>query len=142
MNENEKAYEALEQAVALSVDSLEISSIHMNLAQLDASKGNNSKARTHALTSVKYDEINASKAYSLIGDLYLSSTCSSEDVLKTKAKYIAAYDMYVKAGNSEQASVAKKYFPTTADVFNYNKSVGDVQLTGCWIAESVKLKVQ
>ena len=58
------------------------------------------------------------------------------------AKYIAAYDMYIKAGNTTQAASAKKYFPTTQDIFNYNKSVGDVQETGCWIGQTVKLAAQ
>lgn len=139
MKDNEKAYAALRQATTLSTDSIELSSIYMNLAQMDAANGKEVSARSNALKSVKLNLANKTKAYTLIGDLYSASSCSSDNVLQAKAKYIAAYNMYLKAGNVKQAASVKKYFPTAQDIFNYNKSIGDEQSTGCWIGQTVKL---
>ena len=81
------------------------------------------------------------KSYSLIGDLYFQSsgTCSTGNKVQDRAAYIAAYNIYMKAGNSAKAQEAKAQFPSMEEMFLYNQKPGDVINTGCWIGESVKL---
>ena len=74
------------------------------------------------------------EAYIIIGDLYLKSfqDCKGgEDMVKDRAVYIAAYEMYQKGGNAERMAVAQEQFPSKEDLFNYGYDVG--RYLNCWM---------
>jgi hypothetical protein len=56
--------------------------------------------------------------------------------------YIAAYEMYVKAGNSNLMARAKAQFPSKEEIFLLNWQTGSSQKVGCWINETVILKTR
>ncbi|MEJ0054858.1 MAG: hypothetical protein WDN75_03925 [Bacteroidota bacterium] len=56
--------------------------------------------------------------------------------------YLAAYEMYQRAGNSALMSRAKAQFPSKEDIFLLNWLVGSSQKVGCWIGETVTLKTR
>lgn len=115
--------------------------LHLDMAKLYSSMGQKSNARAAAYKSIEAGG-KASDAYNLIGNLYLYSfeNCKSDDVLKTRSIYIAAYEMYKKAGNTKMMAEAQSNFPSAEDIFNVDKAVGDPINTGCWINEDVTLQ--
>lgn len=138
--ENEKAIVSFNKALKLTEDSAKIGELYLEIAELNAKDKNFGEARTNALKAVQMNK-SLTKSYSLIGDLYFqsSSTCSTGNKVQDRAAYIAAYNMYIKAGNSAKAQEAKAQFPSMEEMFLYNQKPGDVVNTGCWIGESVKL---
>ena len=81
-------------------------------------------------------------AYKLIGNLYMASY---EDCKEGKSRvndrlvFIAAYNMYRRAGLGDKANQAKAQFPSMEEIFNENLEVGESLNTGCWINENVTL---
>ena len=65
--------------------------------------------------------------------------CSSDDFLRKKSIYIAAYNMYQKAGNTSKMNLAKQQFPTIEEIFVRNRKEGEQINTACWINETVSL---
>ena len=83
------------------------------------------------------------EAYNLIGNLYFTSfdDCKGEQSqVQDRAIFIAAYDMYKKAGNSAQMAASKEQFPSIEDIFNEGKEEGDQVTIGCWINTTVNLQ--
>jgi hypothetical protein len=64
------------------------------------------------------------------------------DVVKDRAVYIAAYEMYQKGGATTRMAVAKEQFPSNEDIFNYDYEIGDEVKVGCWIGETVTVKIR
>ena len=56
--------------------------------------------------------------------------------------YLAAYDMYQRAGESKKMASAKDQFPSKEDIFLVNWTAGDTQRVGCWINESVTIRTR
>lgn len=136
----EKAITSYQNSMALTDDSLKIGALHYEIAELQAKQGAKADARTSALSAVSFNA-SLKKAYTLIGNLYFQSsgTCSTGNKVQDRTLYIAAYNMYIKAGNASKAQEAKAQFPSMEEMFLYNQKPGDVVNTGCWISESVKL---
>ena len=103
------------------------------------------------------------EAYNLIGNLYFTSFDDCKSLLpkvmgyrlqgpvegpmkalmmaiSNRAIFIAAYDMYKKAGNSTQMAASKEQFPSIEDIFNESKEEGDQVTIGCWINTTVSLQ--
>ena len=80
--------------------------------------------------------------FNLVGNLYFTSFADckgGESKVLDRAIFIAAYDMYQKAGNSAQMAAAKEQFPSIEDIFNENYQEGQEVTLECWINTSVKL---
>ncbi len=130
------------QAIELTDENVKKSEIFMNMARLDASKGRKVSARTNARKALAFDP-NTKEAYSLIGNLYMQSfeECKKgEKKTHDYAIFIAAHNQFKLAGDMENASAAKSYFPTIEDIFNDEYTEGQVYQVGCWINESVSLE--
>ena len=104
--------------------------------------GNKSRARTLA-----YEALSAKpgspEAYNLIGNLYFTSfdDCKQEkSQVNDRTIFIAAYDMYQKAGNKSQMEASKAQFPSIEDIFNEGLQEGDQVTIGCWINTTVTLQ--
>lgn len=111
-------------------------------AVVQSKLGNKVKSRALAYEALSVQP-NSEKAFTLIGNLYYNSfqDCSEEESkVKDRAVFIAAYEMYKKAGNVDQMNVAKEQFPTIEDIFSENLEEGKPYTVGCWINETVILR--
>ena len=71
---------------------------------------------------------------------YVISIAPGENIVETRAIYIAAYNWYSKAGNASKKSAAKAQFPSIEEIFTYGLKEGDDITVGCWINETVQLQ--
>ena len=53
--------------------------------------------------------------------------------------YIAAYNMYARAGANQKMAQAKSQFPSKEEIFLFNWKVGDTMRVSCWIGETVTI---
>lgn len=142
MNKNyDEAIKYFTEALKYTEDNMKQSDVYLELSDVASKKGNKVQARSYAYKAL---EANPAKtdAYVIIGDLYLNSgpDCKGgQDVVKDRAVYIAAYEMYRKGGNSERMAVAKEQFPSKEDLFNYGYDKGQTLKVECWVGENVTL---
>lgn len=119
----------------------------LSQAQEEA-KFNKVAARATALKAASIDPSKASAAYSLIGYLYMNSggECVTADKnlapVYNKVAYLAAYEMFQKAGDGAGMAKAAQYFPSTEDVFTIGmmEKVGSQISVGCWIGGTATLR--
>lgn len=140
--EYDKAQPILEKALTLAQNDVQRAEVHMDLAKVKAQSGNKSAARTSAMEAAKLDSEKAGDAYTMIGQLYMSSTndCKGgESRAKDYSIYIAAYNAFQRAGDNKGMSDAKSRFPSKEELFTEGKQVGESINTGCWIGETVTL---
>ena len=138
----EKAEPALTQALSLAENDQQKAEIQLELAQVYASQGKKSAARTAAREVASLDEEKSSEAWKLIGDLYISSSNDCRGGVSRAKDYsifIAAYNAYQRAGNSAGMANARARFPSKEELFTEGLQVGETLNTGCWIGETVTL---
>ncbi|MFQ3213810.1 MAG: tetratricopeptide (TPR) repeat protein [Marivirga sp.] len=142
MNGNyDEATKYFTEALKYIEDNFKQAEIYLELSDIASKKGNKVQARSYAYKVLEADPAKTD-AYVLIGDLYFKSgpECKGgQDVVKDRAVYIAAYEMYQRGSNSERMAVAKEQFPSKEDLFNYGYEVGQTLAVGCWVGESVTL---
>ncbi|MFP4089503.1 MAG: tetratricopeptide repeat protein [Cyclobacteriaceae bacterium] len=139
------AKEWYEKALELSSDDEQKADIHMDLGSMDQKQGQKSGARNHFLQAASLNQDMAADAYTRVGDMYFGSyeQCKAgEDKVKDRGVFLAAAEMYRKAGNSARLAQAKEQFPSKEDVFTYNYEVGGEINVGCWINESVTIQTR
>lgn len=130
------------EALDLAEDNSKKAEIYYNMAQLYASNGQKVAARNNARKALATDP-SMTSAYTLIGDLYMNSfnECKEgKSPVADRAVFIAAYNMYVKGGDSQRIASAKSQFPSIEEMFNENLSEGQSMTVGCWINETVSLQ--
>lgn len=130
------------EAITLTEDGEKQADIYYELGNMFAKRGLKSKARVNFYETVKADPTRR-KAYKSIGDLYMTSydECKrGESRVEDRAVFIAAYNMYQKAGDGAAMANAKAQFPSIEDIFNETMSEGDSFTVGCWINETVLLQ--
>ncbi len=112
------------------------------MATCHYAKGAKQKAREYARLSIAAGTSHQAASYNLIGDIYLKHVkdCDPQDVLEFRSRYIAAYEMFKKAGNKSKMERAMAQFPSASDIFTANKKVGDSYSTGCWMNETITLQ--
>ena len=138
----EKAKEYFNKAIELTDDNTKKAEIYVSLAKVQTGQGDKVAARSSARRALSFDP-SYSDAYKLIGDLYMNSfnDCKG-DVSKVtdRAIFIAAYEMYQRAGDRESSANAKAQFPSIEEIFSEGYEEGQSMKVGCWINESVKLE--
>lgn len=114
---------------------------YLELAHKEKQGKNYIQARKYYLLAVKNNRKLANQCYTAIGNMYLASgsICGGSNPLEKRAYAIAAYNMYVKAGNTEKQKHAQKYYPTKEMIFQYPDSQGKAYTLPCWIGETVIL---
>ncbi|WP_296622759.1 hypothetical protein [Marivirga sp.] len=140
----EGAEKYFSKALKYTEDNIKKADVHIELADIASKQGNRSQARSYAYEALNEDP-SRKEAYVIIGDLYLKSYADckgGEDVVKDRAVYIAAYNMYQKGGDSNRMGVAKEQFPSNEDIFNYDYEIGDEVKVGCWIGETVQVQIR
>lgn len=138
----DKALEYYSEAARLAATNEEKYSALMGQANTNSKKGNKTRARTLA-----YEALSAKpgspEAYNLIGNLYFTSydDCKAEkSKVLDRGVFLAAYDMYAKAGNSSQMQASKEQFPSIEEIFSESYEEGQNITVGCWINQTVSLK--
>ncbi|MEL7004562.1 MAG: hypothetical protein AAFN93_17780 [Bacteroidota bacterium] len=138
----DEAMKYFNKAVELADSEEKKGEIYYEMATQFAKKGQKSQARQHALKAVGADA-SLTKSYLLIGDLYFYSfdQCKQEKSrVDDRAVYLAAYDMYQKAGSSSRMKSAQAQFPSIGEMFELNKQEGETIQVGCWINTSTTLR--
>lgn len=138
------AIEYYNQALELTEDESDKSDVYVNLGKVYSIQHNRINAREMYSKAITANPANKD-AYLAIGNLYFQSynDCKEEiDMVKDRLVFIAAYDMYKKAGNTKKMISAKEQFPSKEDIFNGNYEVGQTLFVGCWINKSVVLRTR
>lgn len=140
----DKGEELFKEALTLAKTPQDKAETQMYLGGIASKRGDYSGARDLYRQSLASDP-NNKEAWEKIGDLYFNSfeSCSKKQSLaEDRLVYIAAYEMYAKAGNSSLMSRAKAQFPSKEEIFLLNWQRGSTQKVGCWINESVNLQTR
>lgn len=139
----DRAVAAYENAIELSEDNLKNAEMLLGIAEIYSKQGRKAAARDYAMRALE-ENPNLSEAYNLVGNLYYSSynDCRRNvSQVEDRAVFIAAYEMYERAGNSAMMAQAREQFPSISMVFEEaDKEVGDQIRVGCWINRTVTLR--
>jgi len=137
-----KAEEIWDQALTLAENDNQKADAQMELSKIYAKQGKKSAARSAAKEAANLDSSRTSDVYSMIAAMYMNSfnDCKGGvSVIKDRSVFIAAYNAYQRAGDSEGMGKARSQFPSKEEVFTEGMQVGETLSTGCWIGESVTL---
>ncbi len=140
--DNELAFQYYNQAIELADDQQKKAEIYLDMAKINATQGQKSTARANARKALSFDP-SMTDAYNLIGNLYFGSfeECrGGESKVKDRAVFIAAFEMYKKAGNTEAMENARGQFPSIGEIFEEGMQEGQSITVGCWIQENVSLQ--
>jgi len=143
--EYDKAIEYYRQAIELSTDLEKKAGLLIDLTSVHISKGAKAEAREVALEAAEIHKPSESQALTLIANMYMNSfdECSKkQSQIDDRAIFMAAYDLYQKAGNTELMKEAKAQFPTVSDVFTANKKEGETIRVGCWINVTTTIRAR
>jgi tetratricopeptide (TPR) repeat protein len=141
-DDHENAGKYFHQALKLADDERKAAEANYLLAVYYQKRNMKVISRRHAMKAAGFPEYE-SRAYKLIGDLYFTSFKDCMELkspLTDRAVFLAAYEMYKKAGDEKMMEVVKQQFPSAEDIHAENKGVGDQILVGCWIKESVTIR--
>ena len=143
--DNTCAKEYLNKALGLTEDNTKKGEVYLALGGLEAERGARSSARDFYRKAVSADPSLAGKAYGSIGNLYFTSfnACKAGvSKVDDRGCYLAAYEMFKRAGNTSAMKRAKDQFPSKEEVFLEGKAVGSQLSVGCWIGESVTIQTR
>ena len=143
----EKKYSEAEvyynQALELTDDNTKKGGVQLDMAKMHVARGNKSQARSNALRAIQFDPSISREAYTLVGHLYMGSYDSCRkgiSKVEDRGVFLAAYEMYRKAGNGEGMSNAKGQFPSIEEIFELGLSEGETFKVGCWVNEVVTIQ--
>jgi tetratricopeptide (TPR) repeat protein len=137
---NAEAEKYFNQAITLTEDPGNKADMYMQLGTMKSG----STARDYYRKALAADPTKR-EAYAAIGYLYYQSfeSCAGKaDIVKDRATFLAAYDMFERAGNSKMMEAAKEQFPSKEEIFTYNYNSGDSISVGCWIGESTVIRTR
>jgi len=139
-NDNlEKAEELFKEALGLASNAGDKGDILVYLGSVQSKRNNKNAARDYFRQAA---EAGNKEGYEKIGDLYYGSfnDCKkSVNMAEDRLVYIAAYNMYSRAGASQKMSQAKSQFPSKEEIFLFNWKAGDTMRVSCWIGETVTI---
>lgn len=138
----EKSIDFFEQSMEHTDDNVDKGKALKQIATTKRIMDDKPAAKKFALEAANVDPSLESDMYELIGDMIMgSSECDQkQSQIDDRARFIAAYDYYAKAGNRSKMAQAQAQFPSMSDIFEDNKKEGDNIKVGCWIQTTVQLK--
>jgi tetratricopeptide (TPR) repeat protein len=141
----DQAITYLKQAIELTEENTRKGDIYMKLGDIENIRHNRIVARNYYLQAVNTDP-SFTEAYKKIGDMYWHSAndCKAEQFhsVHDRAVFIAAYEMYRKAGDTQSMARAKAQFPSREEAFQHDMLAGTSLKVGCWINETVSLQTR
>jgi tetratricopeptide (TPR) repeat protein len=144
-NENySKSQGYFKEAVELASTNADKADIYIYLGAIEAKNGSKASAREIYRQALAADP-SKKEAYEKIGDLYYQSfndCAKKENLADDRLVYLAAYDMYQRAGESKKMSMAKDQFPSKEEIFLVNYSAGQSIRVGCWINETTTIRTR
>ncbi|MGF1638774.1 MAG: tetratricopeptide repeat protein [Cyclobacteriaceae bacterium] len=138
----ETALAYYKEAISLTDDNTKKADCYKSISDIHNKNGRKSLTRENALKMVEVDP-SRKDAYTIIGNLYMGSynECrKNENPVNDRAVFMAAYEMYRRAGNQQGMSSAQQQFPSMEEIFTYNMEVGQQINTGCWVNETVTIQ--
>jgi tetratricopeptide (TPR) repeat protein len=144
LKEEEKSAKLLNEALQLAPTASDKAEILGLLAHLEQVNNNPVKARELYLKAVATDP-GKKEFYSRIGDLYLNSyedCAKGNHQAEDRLVFLAAYDMYQKAGETQKMANAKSSFPSREEIFELNYKPGDKIVVACWINEETTIRTR
>jgi tetratricopeptide (TPR) repeat protein len=138
-----KADEHFKKALILAPNNSDKADILIYQGSIEAKRGSKVTAREIFRQALAADG-NKREAYEKIGDLYYQSTeCKKfENQADDRLMFLAAYDMYQRAGENKKMSMAKDQFPSKEEIFLVNYTVGQSIKVGCWINETTTIRTR
>ncbi|MBX2965311.1 MAG: hypothetical protein KF845_04135 [Cyclobacteriaceae bacterium] len=139
-----KASEKFKAALEVAPGNSEKADILIYQGAIEGRRGSKSSARELFRQAIAADA-SKKEAYEKIGDLYYNSIndCKKEvSMAEDRLVYLAAYDMYQRAGESKKMAMAKEQFPSKEEIFLVNWKAGDTQRVACWVNESVTIRTR
>jgi tetratricopeptide (TPR) repeat protein len=144
-NDNmDKADFYLKEALTLAKEPADKGEVLIYLGGIQSKKGNKIGARDLFRQAIAADPA-SKEGFEKIGDLYQNSMddCAKKvSMAQDRLVFIAAYDMYARAGNSQKMSAAKSQFPSVTEIFELSWKEGESKKIDCWINETVVLKTR
>jgi len=134
-----KAEELFKEALGLATTNEDKGEILVYLGSVESKKNNKNAARDYFRQAT---EAGNKEGWEKIGDLYYGSfnDCKKGvNMAEDRLVYIAAYNMYSRAGASQKMSLAKSQFPSKEEIFLFNWKTGDTMRVSCWIGETVTI---
>lgn len=140
----DKAEALLREALNIGASANDKAEVQRYLGSIEAKKKNYAAAR-ELFRQAGMANPSDKEAWNKIGDLYYNSfdDCAKRNnIAEDRLVYIAAYEMYQKAGDTAGMARAKAQFPSKEEIFLLNWQAGTAQKVGCWIGETVILKTR
>lgn len=129
-------------AIPLTDENVKKAELNLKIAKLKSGNGMKSTAREYARKALSLDP-SMKSAYKFIGDLYMGSfddCAGKDDIVLDRALFIAARNMYKKAGDFKAMSRAAAQFPSIGEIFDGEYEEGQEIKVNCWINETVALE--
>jgi tetratricopeptide (TPR) repeat protein len=140
----DKALPLLNEALTLAATPADKAEINILLGDNANINKDKSAARDYYRKAIAADPANKD-GYEKIGDLYYFSfqECSKKSSLaEDRLVYIAAFDMYLKAGNQQKMNSTRAQFPSVTELFELNWKEGESKKITCWVGETVTLRTR
>jgi tetratricopeptide (TPR) repeat protein len=140
----DRAITYLKQAIELTEENTKKGDIYLKLGDIENLRHNRVAARNYYRQAASTDP-SYTEAYKKIGDMYFNSfsDCKADqNTVQDRAVFIAAYEMYRRAGDSQSMARARAQFPSREEAFQYDMTAGTSLTVGCWINETVSLQTR
>jgi len=140
----DKAESLFNEAVTLASSNQEKADSYILQGDILAQKGSKSAAREAYRKAIAADP-NSKAGYEKIGDLYMGSfkdCAKGQSLAEDRLVYIAAFEMYYKAGDQQKMNQARGQFPSVTELFELNWKEGESKSISCWVGETVILKTR
>ena len=134
-----------QQSAAEQDNPVKKANTYMDMAKVYLLQKNKSKARELAYKAAETDEKRLAGSLSFVANLYMSSfdDCSQGySQVDDRAVFMAAYDLFEKAGDINGMQAAREQFPSPSQVHMDNYMEGDVIDIGCWINLKTKVRIR
>lgn len=138
-----RAEELAKEAVDLAKSGADKAEALIIVGSIQAKNNANTAARETFRQAAAADPANK-ESWEKIGDLYYNANeCKKlESQAQDRLIYLAAYEMYAKAGSNSKMANAKAAFPSKEEIFLLNWKAGESKPTGCWVGETVTLRTR
>ncbi len=143
-DELSKAETYFTKAANLTESPSDKADMYLYLGDIDNKRGNKIAARENYRKALNADP-NKSEAWDKIGYLYYYSfddCAEKKSMAKDRITYIAAYEMFQRAGNTRMMNSAKEQFPSKTEIFEHNIERGSEDKVNCWINETVTVQTR